>query len=79
MDDYGDTFRATIKSKFTKDLSGDEPTTWTKIEECIPSDATDSDNDFAHFINYDEPTWSKDDYEWLKKEDGKDIKNDNYS
>ena len=79
VDDYGDTFRETIKSKFTNDLSGDEPTTWTKIEECIPSDDTDSDNDFAHFINYDEPTWSKDDYEWLKKEDGTNIKNDNHS
>ena len=79
VDDYGDTFRETIKSKFTNDLSGDEHTTWTKIEECIPSDDTDSDNDFAHFINYDEPTWSKDDYEWLKKEDGTDIKNDNHS
>ena len=79
VDDYGDTFRETIKSKFTNDMSGDEPTTWKKIEECIPSDDTDSDNDFAHFINYDEPTWSKDDYEWLKKEDGMDIKNDNHS
>ena len=79
VDDYGDTFRETIQSKFTNDMSGDEPTTWKKIEECIPSDDTDSDNDFAHFINYDEPTWSKDDYEWLKKEDGTDIKNDNHS
>jgi len=79
VDDYGDTFRETIQSKFTNDLSGDEPTTWKKIEECIPSDDTDSDNDFAHFINYDEPTWSTDDYEWLKKEDGTDIKNDNHS
>jgi hypothetical protein len=79
VDDYGDTFRETIKSKFTSDLSGDEPTTWTKIEECIPSDDTDSDNDFAPFKNYEDVTWSKDDYEWLKKEDGKDIKNDNHS
>jgi hypothetical protein len=38
-----------------------------------------NDNDFAHFINYEDATWSKDDYEWLKKEDGKDIKNDNHS
>ena len=79
IDDYGDTFRETIKSKYYFDLSGDEPTTWKKIEECIPSDDTDSDNDFAHFINYEEATWSKDDYEWLKKEDGTDIKNDNHS
>ena len=79
VDDYGDTFRETIQSKFTNDMSGDEPTTWKKIEECIPSDDTDSDNDFAHFINYEDATWSKDDYEWLKKEDGTDIKNDNHS
>ena len=79
VDDYGDTFRETIKSKFTNDMSGDEPTTWKKIEECIPSDDTDSDNNFAHFINYEDATWSKDDYEWLKKEDGTDIKNDNHS
>ena len=79
IDDYGDTFRETIKSRYYFDLSGDEPTTWKKIEECIPSDDTDSDNNFAHFINYEEATWSKDDYEWLKKEDGTDIKNDNHS
>ena len=80
VDDYGDTFRETIQSKFTNDLSGDEPTTWKKIEECIPSDDTDSDNDFAHIYKLRRrSTWSKDDYEWLKKEDGTDIKNDNYS
>jgi len=79
VDGYGKTFRETITGKHSNDMSGDEPTTWKKIEECIPSDDTDSDNDFAHFINYDEPTWSKDDYEWLKKEDGTDIKNDNHS
>ena len=28
IDEYGDTSRETIKSKFTSDLSGDEPTTW---------------------------------------------------
>ena len=74
IDDYGDTFRETIKSKFTSDLSGDEPTTWKKAEECIPSEDTDSDNDFEPFINYESGTWSKDDYEWLKNEDGTDIK-----
>ena len=79
VDEYGDTFRETIQSKFTNDLSGDEPTTWRKIEECIPSEDTDSDNDFKPFLNYEDATWSKDDYEWLKKEDGTDIKNDNHS
>ena len=79
VDGYGKTFRETIKGQHSNDMSGEEATTWKKIEECIPSEDTDSDNDFAHFINYDEPTWSKDDYEWLKKEDGTDIKNDNHS
>jgi len=54
-------------------MSGDETTTWKKIEECIPSDDTDSDNDFAPFINYEDSTWSKDDYQWLKNEDGTNI------
>ena len=79
VDGYGKTFRETITGKHANDMSGDEPTTWKKVEECIPSDDTDSDNDFAHFINYEDSTWSKDDYEWLKKEDGEDIKNDNHS
>ena len=74
VDDYGDTFRETIKSKFTSDLSGDEPTVWTKVEECIPSEDTDGDNDFKPFINYENGTWSTDDWEWLKNEDGTDIK-----
>jgi len=79
VDGYGKTFRETITGKHSNDMSGDEVATWKKIEECIPSEDTDSDNDFAHFINYEDPTWSKDDYEWLKKEDGTDIKNDNHS
>ena len=54
-------------------MQGDEPTTWKKIEECIPSEDTDSDNDFAHFKNYEDATWSKDDYEWVKKEDGTNL------
>jgi hypothetical protein len=70
VDEYGDTFRETITSKFTSDLQGDEPTTWKKIEECVPSEDTDSDNNFKPFLNYEDATWSTDDYEWLKKEDG---------
>jgi len=73
VDEYGDTFRETITSKFTSDLQGDEPTTWKKIEECIPSEDTDSDNNFKPFLNYEDATWSTDDYEWLKTEDGKDV------
>ena len=74
VDGYGKTINETITGKHSNDMSGDEPTTWKKIEECIPRDDTDSENDFAHFINYEDATWSKDDYEWLKKEDGTNIK-----
>ena len=70
VDEYGDTFRETITSKFTSDLQGDEPTTWKKIEECVPSEDTDSDNDFKPFLNYEDGDWTKDDYQWLKNEDG---------
>jgi len=73
VDGYGKTFRETIKGQHSNDMQGDEPTTWKKIEECIPSADTDSDNDFAHFINYEDATWSKDDYEWVKKEDGTNL------
>ena len=74
VDEYGDTFRETITSKFTSDLQGDEPTTWKKIEECTPSEDTDSDNNFKPFTNYEDATWSKDDFEWYKNEDGTNIK-----
>ena len=73
IDDYGKTFGETIKSRYYFDLSGDEPTTWTKIEECVPMEDTDSDNDFKPFINYEDADWTKDDYQWRKKEDGTDI------
>ena len=73
IDDHGKTFRETIKSRYYFDLSGDEPTTWKKIEECVPMEDTDSDNDFKPFINYEETDWTKDDFEWRKKEDGTDI------
>ena len=74
VDGYGKTFRETITGKHSNDMSGDEVTTWKKIEECIPSEDTDSDNDFKPFINYEDGTWSTDDWEWLKNEDGTDIK-----
>ena len=45
-----------------------------KVEECIPSEDTDSDNNYKPFINYEDANWSKDDYEWLKNEDGTNIK-----
>ena len=45
VDGYGKTFRETIKGQHSNDMQGDEPTTWKKIEECIPSEDTDSDSD----------------------------------
>ena len=72
VDDYGDTFRETITSKFTNDMSGDEPTTWKKIEECLPGEDTDYDTD-RKFKNYEDSDWSKDEYEWYKNEDGTNI------
>jgi len=72
IDDYGETFRETIKSKFISDLQGDEPTTWKKIEECLPSDDEDIDTG-KRFLNYEDPDWSKEDFEWVKNEDGTQI------
>ena len=76
VDGYGKTFRETIKGQHSNDMQGDEVATWKKIEECIPSDDKDSDNDFAHFKNYEDPEWSEDDYEWLKNEDGTNVHED---
>ena len=36
VDDYGKTINETIKGRHANDLEGDEPTTWKKIEECVP-------------------------------------------
>ena len=74
VDGYGKTFRETITGKHSNDMSGDEVATWKKIEECIPSGDTDIDNDFKPFLNYEDATWSKDDFEWFKNEDGTNIK-----
>ena len=73
VDDYGDTFRETITGKQVNDMSGDEPVEWKKIEECIPRNDEDMDNDNKPFLNYEDPEWSKDDFEWYKKEDGRNI------
>ena len=74
IDEHGKTFRETIKSRYYFDLSGDEPVEWKKIEECVPNEDTNSDNDFAYFLNYEDPDWTKDDYQWRKNENGTDIK-----
>jgi hypothetical protein len=39
----------------------------------VPTEDTDSDNDFKPFINYEDTDWTKEDYQWRKKEDGTDI------
>ena len=73
VDDYGKTFRETIQGKHVNDMEGDEPTTWKKIEECVPREDTDMDTDKI-FLNYEDPNWSKEDFEWVKNEDGTNIK-----
>jgi hypothetical protein len=73
VDGYGKTCMETITGKHSNDMSGDEPTTWKKIEEYVPSEDTDYDTD-RKFINYEDATWSKDDFEWYKNEDGTNIK-----
>ena len=72
IDDYGDTYRETIKGRHVNDMSGDEPVEWKKIEECLPRDDIDIDTD-KRFLNYEDPDWISDDYEWVKNEDGTNI------
>jgi len=73
INDYGDTFRETIEGKHVNDLSGDEPVEWEKIGECLPTEEKDDDTN-KFFLNYDDPVWSSHDFEWVKNEDGTDIK-----
>ena len=73
VDAYGRTFMETITGKHSNDMDGDEPTTWKKIEECIPTEDHDIDTNRS-FKNYEDSDWSKDEYEWYKNEDGTDIK-----
>ena len=72
IDDYGNTFRETIKGKNISDFQGDEPVEWEKVEECLPRDDEDIDTG-KRFLNYEDPDWSKDDLEWVKNEDGTNI------
>ncbi len=77
VDEYGDTFRETIKGNHVNDMSGDEPVEWKKIGECVPRDDEDIDTG-KRFLNYEDPDWISDDYEWRKNEDGTNItKEDN--
>ena len=73
VDEYGETFRETIKGRHVNDMSGDEPVKWEKIEECVPRDDEDIDTG-KRFLNYEDPDWTPDDYEWRKNEDGTNIK-----
>ena len=72
IDDYGETFRETIKGKHVNDMSGDEPVEWKKIEECVPRDDEDIDTG-KRFLNYEDPDWNSDEFEWVKNEDGTQI------
>ena len=72
VDDYGETFRETIKGRHVNDMSGDEPVSWKKIEECLPRDDEDIDTG-KRFLNYEDPDWSEDDFDWVKNEDGTQI------
>ena len=72
VDDYGKTFRETITGKSISDFQGDEPVEWKKIGECLPRDDEDIDTG-KRFLNYEDADWSKEDFEWVKTEEGFDI------
>tara|TARA_R110002051_G_scaffold159254_1_gene230612 strand:- start:1 stop:438 length:438 start_codon:yes stop_codon:yes gene_type:complete len=72
VDDYGKTFRSTIQGKHSNDMSGDEEVVWKKVEECVPRLDNDIDTG-KDFTNYDDPDWSKDDWDWYQNEDGTNI------
>jgi len=77
VDEYGETFREIIRGVHVNDMSGDELVVWKKIEECLPRDDEDIDTG-KRFLNYEDPDWVSDDYEWRKNEDGTNItKEDN--
>ena len=73
VDAYGKTFRETIKGQHSNDMQGDEPTTWKKIEECVPTEDSDIETNES-FLNYEDPSWTTQEIEWNKNEDGTDIK-----
>ena len=72
VDEYGETFRETIRGVHVNDMSGDEPVVWKKIEECVPRYDEDIGTN-KKFLNYEDPDWVSDDYEWRKNEDGTNI------
>ena len=80
VDDYlhacGEPYPSEIQQK-TYDVETEDEGKLRKIEECVPRDDTDIDTD-KRFLNYDDPEWSKDDFEWFKNEDGTDIKKEEH-
>jgi len=72
VDAYGATCRETITGKHISDLSGDEPTTWEKVEECVPTEDSDIETNES-FLNYEDPSWTTQEIEWNKNEDGTNI------
>ena len=76
VDDYlhacGEPYPSEIQQK-TYDVETEDEGKLRKIEECVPRDDTDIDTD-KRFLNYDDPEWSRDDFEWYKNEDGTDLK-----
>ena len=73
VDAYGKIFRETITGRHVNDMQGDEPTTWKKIEECIPREDTDIDTG-KKYVDYEDAEWSSNDWDWQKNEDGTNIK-----
>ena len=76
IDDYlhecGEPYPSELQLKDV-DVETEDEGKLRKIEECIPRDDIDFDTD-KRFLNYDDPEWSKDDFEWYKNEDGTNIK-----
>ncbi len=76
LHDYGEPYPSEIEMKDI-DVELEDEGRLKKIEECIPREDTDIDTDKI-FLNYEDPEWSKDDWEWLKNEDGTDIKKEEH-
>jgi len=68
IDDYlhecGEPYPSEVQQK-TYDVETEDEGKLRKIEECIPRDDINFDTD-KRFLNYDDPEWSKDDFEWYK-------------
>ena len=76
LHDYGEPYPCEIEMKDV-DVEVEDEGKLKKIEECIPREDTDYDTDKI-FLNYEDPDWSKDEYEWYKNEDGTNIKKEEH-